>query len=117
MYFVYGTVILVAAIVLLGIAKFSVSRLETSAWVRRFAATETMALIITTMSAFGIAFLCAGLASNEGGLGHAELAAALGVVALAVIGVVRVFRRRPAGRVTTPASSPSLSAAKSRATI
>lgn len=103
MEFVYGTIILVAAIVLLGIAKFSVSRLETSAWVRRFAATETMALIITTMSAFGIAFLCAGIASDTSGLGWTELAVSVGVIALSVVGVVRIFR--VAGRAAQPAAA------------
>lgn len=92
MLFVYGTAILVLAIVLLGAAKFFVTRHESSSWVSRFAGTETMALTITTMSAFGVAFLCAGLASNAGSLGATELGASLGVIALAIVGVVRIFR-------------------------
>ena len=92
MEFVYGTVLMVIAIALLGFARFVVSRYEASSWVGRFAATETMALVITMVTAFGVAFLCAGVASDKGALGLTELGASLGVIVLAVIGVVRVFR-------------------------
>lgn len=110
MEFIVGTIVMVTAIVLLGFAKFVTTRWEGSSWVRKFAATETMALLITTLSAFGIAFLCAGLASSRSGLGYTEFAAALGVILLAGIGVARMLRRMP---VTAPAAA----APASRATI
>lgn len=110
MEFLYGAALLVLAIALLGAARFIVIRLEGSSWVNRFAGTETMALIITTISAFGVAFLCAGLASDSGALGLTEFGAALGVIALAAVGVVRVFRA--AGRSRTPAASADRGAAK-----
>lgn len=108
MAFVYGTALLVASILLLGFAKFAVTRFENSSWVRNFAATETMALAITMISAFGIAFLCAGIARDSGGLGLVELAASLGVIALAVIAVVRIFRM--AVRTQAPAGAQPVAA-------
>ena len=107
MEFIAGTIVMVAAIVLLGFAKYVITRWEDSSWIRNFAGTETMALLITTLSAFGIALLAAGLASSQSSLGYVELAASVGCIVLAVIGVVRVFRRLPlkavaaAGRATT----------------
>jgi hypothetical protein len=96
MEFIVGTILMVAAIALLGFAKYVITRWEGSSWIQRFAGTETMALTITMLSAFGIAFLCAGLASNQSGLGYTELAASIGVIVLAGIGVARLFRRMPA---------------------
>lgn len=110
MEFVYGTVLLVAAIFLLGFARFAVTRHENSSWVRRFAATETMALIITTLSAFGIAFLCVGVASSQNGLGYLEFGASIGVIALSVVGVIRIFRMT--ARTGTPAAKPAAAAPK-----
>jgi hypothetical protein len=95
MEFIAGTILMVAAIVLLGFAKYAITRWENSSWISEFAGTETMALLITTTCAFGIAFLCAGLASAQSGLGYTEFAASIGVIVLAAIGVVRVFRRAP----------------------
>jgi hypothetical protein len=95
MEFIAGTILLVAAIALLGFAKYVITRWESSSWIQRFAGTETMALIITTLSAFGIAFLCAGVASNQSGLGYTEFAASIGVILLAAVGVARLFRRLP----------------------
>ena len=96
MEFIAGTVLMVAAIALLGFAKYVITRWENSSWIQRFAGTETMALLITMLSAFGIAFLCAGLASSQTGLGYTELAASIGVIVLAAFGIARVFRRTPA---------------------
>jgi hypothetical protein len=109
MEFLAGTIFMVAAIALVGFAKFAITRWEESSWIRNFAGTETMALIITLFSAFGIAFLCAGLASNQSGLGYTELAASLGVIVLSAIGVARLFRRMPvkapaAAQPTSPAT-------------
>jgi hypothetical protein len=105
MEFIAGTILTVAAIALLGFAKYAITRWEHSSWIRNFAGTETMALIITLLSAFGIALLCAGLASSQSSLGYTELAASIGVIVLAAIGVVRVFRRAPAKAV--PAAAPT----------
>jgi hypothetical protein len=96
MEFIAGTILVVAAIALLGFAKHVIVRWEHSSWIRKFAGTETMALVITTLAAFGIALLCAGLASSQSSLGYTELAASIGVIVLAAIGVARVFRRSPA---------------------
>ncbi len=104
MEFIAGTILMVAAITSLGFAKYAITRWERSSWISKFAGTETMALVITTLSAFGIAFLCAGLASNQSGLGYTELAASIGVIVLSAIGVMRLFRRVP---VSIPASAPS----------
>jgi hypothetical protein len=110
MEFVAGTVLMVTAIVLLGFAKYVTTRWEESSWIRNFAGTETMALTITMTSAFGIAFLCAGLASSQSGLGYTEFAASIGCIVLAAVGVARVFRR--VSVKAPPAAAPS-----SRATI
>jgi hypothetical protein len=104
MEFVLGTVSMVAAIAMLGAAKYVITQWEESSWVRNFAGTETMALAITMLAAFGIAFLFAGLASNQSNIGYTEFAAAIGVIVLAALGVSRVFRRRTAtGTAATPA--------------
>ena len=95
MEFIYGTGLLVAAVVLLAIAKYAIGRFETASWVRRFAATETMALVMTATVAFGIAFLCTGVATAESSAVLTELGASLGVVALAIVATVRLFRRKP----------------------
>lgn len=105
MNFILGTILMVAAIALLGFAKYAITRWEESSWIQRFAGTETMALIITTMMAFGIALLCAGLAASSSTLGYTELAASLGCIALAAIVVVRVFRTTSA-RVPGAARAP-----------
>ena len=115
MEFVAGTIILVAAIALLGFGKYVITRWDRSSWIRDFAGTETMALIITMLSAFGLAFLCAGLASHQSTLGYTELAASVGVIVLAAIAVVRVFRRAPVKAPT--AATPSNRAPSGRATI
>lgn len=104
MEFIAGTILMVAAIVSLGFAKYAITRWEKSSWISKFAGTETMALVITMLSAFGIAFLCAGLASSQTGLGYTEFAAAIGVIALSAVAVVRLFRRAPA---KIAASAPS----------
>ena len=110
MEFIVGTILMVAAIALLGCAKYVITQWEESSWIRNFAGTETMALIITMTSAFGIAFLCAGLASSQSSLGYTELAASIGVIVLAAIGVTRLFRR-------VPAKAPAAVAPKHQATI
>ena len=96
MNFILGTVLIVAAIALLGFAKYVITRWENSSWIQRFAGTEMMALMITTLAAFGLALLCAGLASNQSALGYAELAASLGVILVSGIAVIRIFRSNPA---------------------
>jgi hypothetical protein len=97
MHFILGTTLVVATIMLLGFAKYAITRREGSSRIQRFAGTETMALIITTLVAFGVALLCAGLASSsQSALGLTELAVSLGVIAIAVVGVVRAFRRASA---------------------
>jgi hypothetical protein len=110
MEFIAGTILSVAAIALLGFAKYVIARWENSSWIQRFAGTETMALIITTLSAFGIAFLCAGVASHQSGLGYTEFAASLGAIVVAAIGVARLFRR-------LPVKAPAAGEPKHRATI
>lgn len=109
MEFIAGTVLMVIAIALLGFAKYVITRWENASWIRKFAGTETMALLITMLSAFGIAFLCAGLASSQTSLGLTEFAASIGVIVLAAIGVARVFRRTPAKAPAT--ASPTRPAA------
>ncbi len=106
MNFILGTIMVVAAVVLVGFAKYVITRWESSSWVQRFAGTETMALTITALMAFGIASLFAGLASSHSGVGLTQSAASLGCIALAVIGVVRVFRRLPARALTAPTRAP-----------
>lgn len=101
MEFVYGTGLLVASIFLLAFAKFAITRYETSAWISRFAGTETMALVITTVAAFGVAFVVDGIASHDFAVIMAEAAASLGVIALAIVGAVWAFRRKPAVTVAS----------------
>ena len=110
MAFIAGTILMVTAIVLLGCAKYVITQWEESSWIRNFAGTETMALMITTLSAFGIALLFAGVAANQTGIGYVELAASIGVIVLAAVGVARLFRRMP---VKAPADT----APSHRATI
>jgi hypothetical protein len=101
MSFVYGTALVVAAILLLGVAKYAVTHFEESSRIRNFAVTETLALLVTCMVAFGIAFLGAGIASNDNGIGIAELAVSLGVIAAALLAVMRFSRARDR-RARTP---------------
>jgi hypothetical protein len=101
MSFVYGTALMVAAILLLGVAKYALTHFETSSWIRNFAGTEMMALLVTCISAFGIAFLGSGAASNDSGVGIAELAISLGVIAATVVAVIR-FSRAANRRAPTP---------------
>jgi uncharacterized membrane protein len=96
MNFILGTIAMVAAIMLIGFAKYAITRWESSSWIQRFAGTEIMALTITMLTAFGTALLFAGLASSQSALGYTELAASLGCIALAVVGVMRLFRSTPA---------------------
>ncbi len=103
MNFILGTVLVVASIMLLGFAKFAITRWEGSSWIERFAGTEMMALTITALMAFGIAFLFGGLAASQSGVGLTELAASIGCIVLAAIGVLRVFRRAPARVRARPA--------------
>jgi hypothetical protein len=110
MSFVFGTALLVAAIFLLGVARYAVTRFEETAWIRRFAATEIMALLVTCISALGLALLGAGLVSSDG-LGIIELGASLAVIGLSIVAVVRIFRaadRRAsaASAVANPAARP-----------
>ena len=107
MEFIAGTILMVVAIALLGFAKYVITRWENSSWIRKFAGTETMALTITVLAAFGVAFLSAGLASSQTGLGYTEFAASIGCIVLAAIGAVRVFRRvsvKPPAASASPAS-------------
>ncbi len=95
MEFLGGTALMVAAIALMGFAKYANTRRQSSSWVRDFAGTEAVALIITTCSALGLALLFAGVASGPSGLGYTELAASIGCIVLAGFGVARLFRRAP----------------------
>ena len=108
MLFLYGTAMLVVAILLLSCARYAVTRFEHSSRMRAFAATEVMALTITSLAAFGLCLLVAGTVSAANGVGLVELGASLGVIALTITGVVRVFRSakpavtvKPVGRATT----------------
>ena len=103
MEFVYGTGAIVASISLLAFAKYAIGRYESSSWISRFAATEVMALLITTMTAFGIAFICDGIASHDFNIIMVELGASLGVIALSVVAMARLFRR-PSASVTAVAA-------------
>ena len=105
MEFIYGAAVLVVAIGLLGFARFAVANWESSRLVTRFAATEVMAMLITTLSAFGLAFLAAGVAGDSSGYGLTEVGAAFGVVLVAFIVVIRMTRRH-APAVTKPAAAP-----------
>lgn len=106
MQFVLGTALLVAAIILLGVAKYAISLWEKSFWVTRLAGTQALALAITMLGAFGVAFLSSGLAADHSNVGYAEFAAAIGAIVAATIGVIRTFRRR----MNPPAPAPVTSA-------
>lgn len=103
MEFLAGTALMVAAIALLGFAKYANTRWDSASRVRDFAGTEAVALLITMCSALGLAFLFAGVASGPLGLGYTEFAASIGCIVLAAVGVVRLFRRRPVMATATVA--------------
>ncbi len=105
---IYGAAILVVAISLLGFARFAVANWEGSRMVTRFAATEIVAMLITTLSAFGLAFLAAGVAGDNSGFGLAEVGAAFGVVLVVFIAVIRMTGRRSPSVRPVPATPAAL---------